>query len=82
MIFEFLVVVLLVVAFLAIIFLNKKDTRPPHPIFIKKFLTKSELELYNCLHEIVQDYDGVDLISKTRWEDIWNAKYGKTHFKI
>ena len=74
--------VILVFAVLGNIFirkLNKKQEQKPsrHPIHLKeKFFGKYDLSLYRCLHSITNDIEGVEVFTKVRWEDVWNAQAG------
>ncbi len=52
-----------------------------HPIVIREFFSRAEYRLWHCLRQVVRYQSNTDLLSKVRWEDVWQAKRGPMHMK-
>ncbi len=51
------------------------------PITLKDyFFTANEYKLYKILYSIINEKPEYELVSKVRWEDIWNAQKGDKEF--
>ena len=58
---------------------EEKEEDERLPIKVKDyFFTRNEYKLYKILYSIINEKPDYELISKVRWEDIWNVpKYSK-----
>ena len=61
---------------------KKVFERERHPISLNPyFLSRDEYKLYKVLYEILHENTKYDLVSKTRWEDIWKAQKGQNNMR-
>ena len=52
------------------------------PIRVKDyFFTRNEYKLYKILYSIINEKPDYELVSKVRWEDIWNVQKGAYQYK-